>query len=187
MARQIVVLNGSPQKDGAIASLVKAFSDGASTSGAEVHEFFLEGMNIHTCNGCFKGNSKNARPCTIQDDMDKIYPLVKSAEVIVLASPVYWWNISGQLKTALDRLVALEEGTDLLHGNHSAVLLMAADGDESQFETVLPWYTHFLSKLGWKNIGHITATGNEQEGNMQHEAELERANGIGQRAAAGII
>ena len=63
--------------------------------------------------------------------MDKIYPAVKECDVIVLATPLYYWNMSGQIRTAVDRLFALEEGDGNLlrgHGRASA-LLMAAEGN----------------------------------------------------------
>ena len=69
--------------------------------------------------------------------MDKIYPAVKECNVIVLARPLYYWNMSGQIRTAIDRLFALEEGDGNLlrgHGRASA-LLMAAEGNG--FEDVL--------------------------------------------------
>ena len=64
--------------------------------------------------------------------MDKIYPAVKGCDVVVLATPLYYWNMSGQLRTAVDRLFALEEGGEnLLRGNgRSCVLLMAAEGHD---------------------------------------------------------
>ena len=67
-------------------------------------------MDIHGCKGCFGGHSSRECPCVQRDGMDEIYPAVKQAQVIVLASPLYYWNMSGQLRTAVDRLFALEEG-----------------------------------------------------------------------------
>ena len=74
-------------------------------------------MEIHGCRGCFCGDSSRECPCVQQDDMEPIYPAVKDCEVLVLASPLYYWNMSGQPRTAIDRLVALEEGDkNLLRG-----------------------------------------------------------------------
>ncbi len=72
--------------------------------------FFLNGMNIHGCRGCFGGHSSKACPCVQKDDMDQIYPEVKDCDIVVIASPLYYWNLSGQIRTAFDRLFALEEG-----------------------------------------------------------------------------
>mgnify|MGYP002508192383 CR=1 FL=1 len=73
--------------------------------------------------------------------MDKIYPAVREGDVIVLASPLYYWNMSGQIRTAVDRLFALEEGDgNLLRGHERAsALLMAAEGHD--FEDVLLYYS----------------------------------------------
>src|SRR5699024_2690833 len=131
MSKKIVILNGSPRKKGNTSALVKSFTEGAEASGNTVTEFFLGGMNIHGCRGCFGGHSSKDCPCVQQDDMNQIYPAVRDCDVIVLASPLYYWNMSGQLRTAVDRLFALEEGEGNLlrgHGRASA-LLMAAEGN----------------------------------------------------------
>ena len=84
--------------------------EGAENAGHTVTEFFLDSMNIHGCKGCFGGKSSLECPCVQKDDMDKIYTSVKNCDVIVLATPLYYWNMSGQIRTAIDRLFALEEG-----------------------------------------------------------------------------
>lgn len=109
MSKKVVILNGSPRKKGNTSTLVKAFTEGAESSGNTVTEFFLDGMEIHGCKGCFGGHSSRECPCVQKDDMAKIYPAVKESDVVVLASPLYYWNMSGQLRTAVDRLFALEE------------------------------------------------------------------------------
>ena len=130
MNKKIVILNGSPRKTGNTSALVKAFAEGAKSAGHTVTEFFLDGMNLHGCKGCFGGHSSRECPCVQKDDMAQIYPAVKGCDVVVLASPLYYWTLSGQLLTALDRLFALEEGDgNLLRGTgKSSTLLMAAEG-----------------------------------------------------------
>ena len=110
MSKNIVILNGSPRKTGNTSALDKSFTEGAKSAGHTVTEFFLAGMSIHGCKGCFGGHSSKDCPCVQKDDMDQIYPAVKSCDVVVLASPLYYWNMSGQIRTAIDRLFALEEG-----------------------------------------------------------------------------
>ena len=144
MSKKIVILNGSPRKNGNTSALIKAFTEGAESAGNTVTEFFLDGMDIHGCKGCFGGHSSKECPCVQKDDMDKIYPAVKKCDVIVLATPVYYWNMSGQIRTAIDRLFALEEGDgNLLRGHDRAsALLMAAEGHG--FEDVLLYYGHLM-------------------------------------------
>ena len=179
MGKKIVILNGSPRRNGNTSALVKAFTEGATGAGNEVTEFFLGGMEIHGCKGCFGGHSSQACPCVQKDDMDKIYPAVREAEVVVLASPLYYWNMSGQIRTAIDRLFALEEGDgNLLRGHERAsALLMAAEGHG--FEDVVLYYDHLMEHLRWKNLGHVLAGGNGDVGDIQGKPELQEAFELG--------
>ena len=179
MGKNIVILNGSPRKTGNTAALVQEFARGAREAGNTVTEFFLDGMDIHGCKGCFGGHSGRACPCVQKDDMNQIYPAVKESAVVVLASPLYYWNLSGQLRTAMDRLFALEEGEgNLLRGNgRSSVLLMAAEGHG--FEDVLTYYGHLMDHLRWKNLGHVLAGGNMDVGDIQGKPELRQAYELG--------
>ena len=179
MGKKIVILNGSPRKNGNTSALVAAFRQGAESAGNTTEEFFLGGMDIHGCKGCFGGHSSRACPCVQIDDMVKIYPAVRECDVIVLASPLYYWNMSGQLRTAVDRLFALEEGGGNLlrgHGRASA-LLMAAEGND--FEDVLTYYEHLAGHLRWQNLGHVLAGGNGDVGDIQGKPELEQAFALG--------
>ena len=179
MAKKIVILNGSPRKNGNTSALANAFKDGAESVGNTVTEFFLGGMDIHGCKGCFGGHSSRSCPCVQKDDMEKIYPAVRDCDVIVLASPLYYWNMSGQLRTAIDRLFALEEGDgNLLRGhNRASALLMAAEG--SDFEDVLSYYDHLTQHLRWQSLGHVLAGGNGDVGDIQGKPELSQAFALG--------
>lgn len=177
--KKIVILNGSPRRNGNTSALVEAFVRGAESVGNEVTEFFLDRMEIHGCKGCFGGHSSQACPCVQKDDMDKIYPVVRESEVIVLATPLYYWNMSGQIRTAIDRLFALEEGDgNLLRGHDRAcALLMAAEGHG--FDDVVIYYEHLMEHLQWKDLGHILAGGNGDVGDIEGKAELQQAYELG--------
>ena len=179
MAKKIVILNGSPRKNGNTSALVREFTKGAESAGNTVTEFFLDRMDIHGCKGCFGGHSSKECPCVQKDDMKEIYPAVKECDVIVLATPLYYWNMSGQLRTAVDRLFALEEGDgNLLRGNNRAcVLLMAAAGNG--FEDVLLYYEHLMEHLKWENLGHVFAGGNDNMGDIDGKPELKQAYELG--------
>ncbi len=179
MGKNIVVLNGSPRKNGNTSALVQAFTEGAQSAGHTVTEFFLDKMDIHGCKGCFGGHSSRECPCVQWDDMAQIYPAVKESDVVVLATPLYYWNMSGQLRTAVDRLFALEEGDgNLLRGhNRASALLMAAEGHG--FEDVLLYYNHLMGHLNWKNLGHVLAGGNGDVGDIEGKPELQQAYNLG--------
>lgn len=179
MGKNIVILNGSPRKKGNTSALVQAFREGAESSGNTVTEFFLGGMEIHGCKGCFGGHSSKECPCVQKDDMAQIYPAVKECDVLVLASPLYYWTMSGQLRTALDRLFALEEGGgNLLRGNgKSSALLMAAEGHG--FDDAVLYFDHLMEHLRWQNLGHVLAGGNMAVGDIKGKAEIEQAYALG--------
>lgn len=179
MGKNIVILNGSPRKKGNTSALVKSFTNGAEAAGNTVTEFFLDGMNINGCKGCFGGHSSRECPCVQKDDMAKIYPKVREADVVVLATPLYYWNMSGQIRTAIDRLFALEEGDgNLLRGQGKAcALLMAAEGHG--FGDVLTYYEHLAEHLKWKNLGSVLAGGNGDIGDIEGNPELQEAFDLG--------
>ena len=179
MVKRIVILNGSPRKNGNTSALVKAFTEGAQSVGHTVTEFFLDGMEIHGCKGCFGGHSGRECPCVQHDDMDKIYPAVKGSDVVVLATPLYYWNMSGQLRTAVDRLFALEEGDgNLLRGNgRASALLMAAEGHG--FEDAALYYDHLMEHLRWKNLGKVLCGGVMDVGDIEGRKELDDARELG--------
>lgn len=179
MDKKVVILNGSPRKNGNTSALVNAFAQGAESAGHTVTEFFLGGMDIHGCKGCFGGHSSRECPCVQQDDMNKIYPAVKDSDVVVLASPLYYWTMSGQLRTALDRLFALEEGDgNLLRGNgRGSVLLMAAEGHG--FEDAVLYFDHLTEHLRWKNLGKVLCGGVMDVGDAQGRKELDDARELG--------
>lgn len=179
MDKKIVILNGSPRRAGNTSALVREFAKGAESAGNTVTEFFLNSMDIHGCRGCFGGHSRRECPCVQNDDMNQIYPAVRDSDVIVLATPLYYWNMSGQIRTAVDRLFALEErdGNFLRGHGRASALLMAAEGHG--FEDVALYYDHLMEHLKWKNLGHILAGGNGEAGDIEGKPELQKAYELG--------
>ena len=84
MSKRVIVLNGSPRAKGNTAELIRAFIEGAESAGHTVTCFDLQKMNIHPCLGCFGGGKDCNSPCVQKDDMDKIYPIYKDADLVVL-------------------------------------------------------------------------------------------------------
>ena len=105
--KKVVILLGSPRPKGNSAALAEQIAAGARGMGAEVETFFLHGMKIApccACEGCHKTGSKG---CVVQDDMQKIYPALATADAIVYACPIYFFTVSAQLKLAMDRCYGL--------------------------------------------------------------------------------
>lgn len=179
MGKKIVILHGSPHKNGNTGILAHEFMRGALEAGNETTEFWLQGMDIHGCLGCYRGDSTRENPCIQQDDMQKIYPAMKEAQVVVMVSPLYYWNISGQLRTAMDRFLALEEKVPNLRGHDRAgILIMAAAGDE--FQVAVNYYNLLMERLEWKNLGAVLAGSTYQLGDIvNHKDKLEEAHALG--------
>lgn len=179
MGKNIMILNGSPRRRGNTSALVKAFTEGAEHAGNTVTEFFLDGMNIHGCKGCFGGGKNPDHPCVQRDDMDKIYPVYKEADTVVLATPLYYWTVSGQLKCAFDRLFAVAEcDPDYRNPVKECALLMAAEGNG--FDETLYWYERLEKHLGWKSIGKVLCGGVMGVGDIEGREELGEAYRLGE-------
>ncbi len=178
MSKKIVILNGSPRIKGNTTALTEAFKRGAEEVGNTVTEFYLGKMCINGCKGCFGGGKNPDSPCVQKDDMEKIYPVYKEADIVVLASPLYYWTISGQLKTAFDRLFAVAEcDPDYRNPKKDCILIMAAEGhgfEESEY-----WYDRLEKHLGWKNLGKILCGGVMAIGDIENKKELSDAYNLG--------
>ena len=105
--KKILVILGSPRKNGNSAILARRIADGARDNGAKVKEIFLQNLKISGCKGCGVCQKKMNSTCVIKDDMLKIYPEMKKADAFIFATPVYWCSMSAQLKTFFDRSYAV--------------------------------------------------------------------------------
>ncbi len=178
MSKKIVVLNGSPRANGNTAALVEAFIDGATDAGHTVTRFDLQKMDIHPCLGCCNGGKDADSPCVQKDDMLKIYPAYKEADIVCLASPLYYWTISGQLKCAFDRLFAVAEcNENLSNPIKESVLLMAAEGHG--FEETVYWYDRIMSHIGWTDKGKVLCGGVFNAGDIKGNPKLDDAYKLG--------
>ena len=105
--KKVVILLGSPRRSGNSAALAERIAAGAKAAGAKVETFYLHGMKIAPCTACEGCHKPRAKGCVIRDDMDTLYPKLKKADVLVFASPIYWFTVSAQMKLAMDRCYAL--------------------------------------------------------------------------------
>lgn len=166
MAKKILVVVGSAHKRGNTDHLADAFIRGAKQAGNEVHKVFLGDKIINGCLGC--SACRYGKPCIQKDGMQEIYPLLRQCDVVVLASPLYYWTISARLKAFIERFYAISEedlhppmGRYEKYPDKEAVLLMtAADNLFWTFEQAVSYYKFAIIRyLGWKDRGMVLAGG----------------------------
>jgi hypothetical protein len=107
---KILILNGSARREKGVTgrllkSLIKGFADG----GAEAKEVQVQGLNITPCTACLSCMHKKSGDCILDDDMSRIYPELKTSDLLIMATPVYVDNMSGALKIVIDRCVCCME------------------------------------------------------------------------------
>ena len=104
---RILVLNGSPRPQGSTTEMVSAFKKSAEKAGHEVAVINICRKNIKGCLACEYCHGKGKGKCAQQDDMQEVYDRLQSANMLILASPIYYHGISGQLKCVVDRRISL--------------------------------------------------------------------------------
>lgn len=128
--KKVLVVLGSPRKKGNSSILAEHIAKGARMAGAKVQTIFLHDMDISPCRSCYACQKPGSRGCSIKDDMQKIYEIMLGAHAWVIASPVYWFNMSAQTKIWMDRCFALPaHGTDPFSGKRIAIA-MSYGGDD---------------------------------------------------------
>ncbi len=126
--KQILILKSSPRKRANSSLLADQVAAGARDAGAAVESFDLHALDIRPCDAC--DFCQGAAECVINDDMQMLYPKLRAADAIVIASPIYWFTLSGQAKLCIDRWYALQ-GPDgsALAGKQFGLLLTYGDSD----------------------------------------------------------
>ena len=169
---KILVLNGSPRSKGNTAALVEAFAAGARESGHQVHVIPVCQKKIAGCLACDYCHTKGNGKCIQQDDMQEVYPLLDEAEMLVLASPVYYHNFSGQLQCAINRIYALDKPKNL----RKAALILSSGDSDVYGGALYEYQNSFLGYLELEDMGVFTAHGDENKS----EAKLRELYEFGQ-------
>ena len=156
---KIIVLNGSPRPSGNTKAMISAFTEGAERAGHEVTVFDVCRMNIKGCLACEYCHTKAFRQCVQKDEMQKIYPVLDEAEMIVLASPIYYHGLSGQLQCTINRIYAQGYPKKL-----KKAMLLLSSGDHGVYDGAIFTYRNsFLEYLHLEDMGIFTAAGDENK------------------------
>lgn len=157
MSKNILVLTGSPRKGGNSDKLADAFIAGAQQAGHTTVKYTTADKRIKGCIDCKTCFSKGVA-CSIPDDFNELAPLVEQADMIVFATPLYWFSFPVQLKAAIDKFYSFFIGKRALKIKECALLVCGGDKDESNFEGIVKSYQLSARFLSWKDSGIVVTT-----------------------------
>lgn len=183
---KILGLDASPRDNGNTEKLVCAILEGAASNGMETRFYKLAKMNISFCDGCMVCREKGI--CGINDDMEILYDEIQNADVMVLGSPVYMWQLNAQAKTFLDRLAVFikPDFSTRLKGKKRIVMAFTqGNADPKAFQLYFDYLEKLLSFLHYDVKETIVVTGTRDKDDILGQTEvLEKAKTIGKMLAA---
>lgn len=175
---KIVILQGSPNKKGSTNILVEKFSQGAEEAGHSIKRFDLVDMNISPCTGCVTCGYEG--PCILQDDNQKIRRAILEADMIVFATPLYYYGMSAQLKIVVDRFCAYNSS---ITGKHmkSALLAVAWNSDSWTFDALESHYRTLVRYLDLEDQGMVLGRGCGTPSMTKHTQYPQKAYELGKQ------
>lgn len=154
---KIVVINSSPHSDAESTSryISAAFTEGAKSAGHDVFVFDAANGDTHPCRGCDACHMDG--PCIFKDDIEKVLmPKMLEADLLVLVTPLYYFTVSAQLKTVIDRFYSR---TSKLNGKKSMIISTAYNNDDWTMTALDTYYNRLVSYMNWKNVGKVYGVG----------------------------
>ncbi|MGM9597584.1 MAG: flavodoxin family protein [Eubacteriales bacterium] len=175
MNKKVLILSGSPRKGGNSDILCDEFMRGAKESGNKVEKIRVAEKKIGYCRACYA--CKSTGICAIKDDMPEILQKMIDADVIVLSSPVYFYSVSAQLKTLIDRTVA--RWTEVKN-KEFYYIVTAADSENEATDTTLACLRGYADCVdGARECGVIRGTGVYEKGEVRATEAMRQAYDMG--------
>lgn len=156
---KILVLNGSPRTNGNTAAMINAFAEGAKENGHTITVVPVCKKKIAGCLACEYCHTKGAGKCIQQDDMQEVYPVLEEAEMLVVASPIYYFGFSGQLQCAINRIYALGKPKNL----KKAALFLSSGSDDVYDGAVYEYRQSFVEYMKLEDMGIFRAFGKQNK------------------------
>lgn len=179
MTKNILVLSSSARKGGNSDLLCDQFVKGATESGNQVEKIFINDKKINFCLGC--GVCNTTHRCIQRDDMAELLDKMVKADVIVLATPVYFYSMNGQLKTLIDRTVPRYEE---ISNKEFYFIVAAADESQTNMHRTIEGLRGFTEDClpGAREAGIIYGTGAWQKGEVRDTPAWNQAYEMGRAA-----
>lgn len=176
MSKNVLILSASFRKGGNSDTLCDQFAKGAEEAGNHVEKIFINSKKINFCRGC--GVCNTTHKCVQKDDMEDILDKMVKADVIVMATPVYFYTMNGQMKTLIDRTVP--RYTEISNKDFYFIIA-AADNNRDNMEKALESFRGFTEDCleGAREKGVIYGTGAWQIGDIKNSPAMEEAYNAG--------
>ena len=153
---KIAILNGSPRKENT-AAMIEAFREGAEEAGHEVEVLHVGKMKINGCLACEYCHTKGEGKCIQKDDLEKIMPAYLESDMLVFASPIYYFAPTAQLEAAWQRVYCIGKPAK---ATKAALLLSSGSG---AYDAAIAQYKTFTGYVGIQDMGICTATDDENK------------------------
>jgi multimeric flavodoxin WrbA len=175
---KIVAVLGSPRPRGNSAGLAQKFLDSAHSLGADTKAYLLNQLDFQGCQGCRTCKTKS-QACILEDDLAQVLQDLKQADVVVLASPVYFGDLSGQMKCFFDRTYSYfnpDFTSRVPPGKKAVMVLVQANPELSEFADIFTRYERWLKLYGFDPVYLLRAVGVREPGDIDRQpAVLEQA------------
>ncbi|SCH68915.1 flavodoxin family protein [Romboutsia sp. 1001713B170207_170306_H8] len=178
MWKNILVITGSPRKKGNSDLVADAFISGARKVGHIVKKEQAAFLNIKPCQSC-RQCFQNKKACCMDDDFNKIAPLIEDADIVVFSTPLYWFSFPSQLKMLIDKFYPFSIGKRSLKGKECAILVCGEDINDSAFDGILDSYDLIVDYLNWMDIGKLYFKGLNEKGDIKNTEGLKIAEEFG--------
>ena len=175
---KIVVLQGSPNKKGSTFILADCFRQGAEAAGHTVEMIDVAHAKIHPCIGCIHCGYEG--PCVQKDDVEPIRKKILGADMLVFATPLYYYGMSAQLKILIDRFCAFNSSIQR-KGMKSALLTVAWNSDSWTFEALEAHYKTLVRYLNLTDMGMVLGYGCGTPSMTEHSKFPQQAYQLGNR------
>ena len=177
MSKRVLILSTSPRKNGNSEALADAFRSGAEEAGHEVEKICLHGKRIQFCRGCLA--CQKTKQCVIDDDMGPVLEKLARADAVVFATPIYFYEMCGQMKTLLDRTNPLFPADYAFRDVY--LLATAADGDEAAMDGAVKGLEGWIACFDKARLaGVVRGAGADGIGAIRNcPAALEKARNLG--------
>jgi multimeric flavodoxin WrbA len=171
---KIVAVLGSPRPQGNSSTLAHRFLEAARERGAETQEFNVQQMAFQGCQACAACKTKS-EACIVEDDATPVLAAIQAADVLVLASPVYFGDLSGRLKCFFDRTYSFfnpDFTSRVPPGKQAVLILTQGQPDAGQYADIFPRYERFLKWFGFARVHLLRATGVSAPGEVKKQTAL---------------